>query len=149
MKWITGPIKWKPHNKDLAPSKVKTLQHFIKYLMRYWNGAPSILSEYSAVVTWVLTSNMRGFQPPWPSCMALRISRSRSTRTLSPTLKAQRVKSSEAVSTFSPVTQPQTKCSEQLTLYVLNFSEGAKTYIYIPCHSSTLTWHRWLKSFPK
>ena len=29
-----------------------------------------------------------------------------------------------------------------LTLYVLCFSEGTKTYIYILCHSSTLTWHR-------
>ena len=29
-----------------------------------------------------------------------------------------------------------------LTLYVLNFSEGTKTYIYILCHSSTLTWPR-------
>ena len=29
-----------------------------------------------------------------------------------------------------------------LTLYMLNFSEGAKTYIYILCHSSALTWHR-------
>ena len=28
-----------------------------------------------------------------------------------------------------------------LTLCVLNFSEGTKTYIYIICHSSTLTWH--------
>ena len=36
-----------------------------------------------------------------------------------------------------------------LTLYVLNFSEGTKTYIYISCHSSTFTWHRWLKSLPK
>ena len=36
-----------------------------------------------------------------------------------------------------------------LTLYVLNFSEVTKTYIYILCHSSTLTWHRLLKSFLK
>ena len=34
-----------------------------------------------------------------------------------------------------------------LTLYMLNFSEGTKTYTYILCHSSTLTWHRQLKSF--
>ena len=34
-----------------------------------------------------------------------------------------------------------------LTLYVLNFSERKKTCIYISCHSSSLTWHRWLKSF--
>ena len=33
------------------------------------------------------------------------------------------------------------------TLYVLNFSEGTKTYIYILCHSSTLVWHRYLKFF--
>ena len=29
-----------------------------------------------------------------------------------------------------------------LTLYMLNSSEGPKTYIYILWHSSTLTWHR-------
>ena len=31
-----------------------------------------------------------------------------------------------------------------LTLYMLNYSEGTKTYtcIYILCHSSILTWHR-------
>ena len=36
-----------------------------------------------------------------------------------------------------------------LTLYMLNCSEGTKTYIYfiyILCQSSTLTWHRKLKS---
>ena len=32
----------------------------------------------------------------------------------------------------------------RLTLYVLNFSEGTKTYIYVLCNSSSLTWHRWL-----
>ena len=31
---------------------------------------------------------------------------------------------------------------ELLTLYVLNFSEGTKTYIYILCHCSTLIWHK-------
>ena len=36
-----------------------------------------------------------------------------------------------------------------LSLYVLNLSEGTLTYIYILCHSSTLIWHRWLKSFLK
>ena len=36
-----------------------------------------------------------------------------------------------------------------LTLYVLNFSEGTKTYICILCHPSTLIWHRYLKSFLK
>ena len=39
--------------------------------------------------------------------------------------------------------------NEVLTLYVLNFSEGTKTYIYIFCHSSTLIWHRYSKSFLK
>ena len=35
-----------------------------------------------------------------------------------------------------------------LTLYVWNFSDGKKTtYIYVLCHSSTLTWQRLLKSF--
>ena len=36
------------------------------------------------------------------------------------------------------------RCSAQhvLTLYVLNFSVGTKTYIYILCHSTTLIWHR-------
>ena len=36
------------------------------------------------------------------------------------------------------------RSSLMLTLYVLNFSEGTKTYtcIHILCHSSTLTWHR-------
>ena len=29
------------------------------------------------------------------------------------------------------------------------FFSGTKTCIYISCHSSTLTWHRWLKSFLK
>ena len=29
-----------------------------------------------------------------------------------------------------------------LTVYVLNFSEGTNTCIFISCHSSTLTWHR-------
>ena len=42
------------------------------------------------------------------------------------------------------------KLSIILTLFVLNFSEETKkTYIYISCHSSTLTWRRWLKSFLK
>ena len=36
-----------------------------------------------------------------------------------------------------------------LTLYLLNFLEGTKTCICISCHSSTLTWLRLLKSFPK
>ena len=31
--------------------------------------------------------------------------------------------------------------SDTLTLYMLNFSVGTKTYIHILCHSSTLTWH--------
>ena len=34
-----------------------------------------------------------------------------------------------------------------LTLYVVNFSEGTQTYIYILCHYSTLIFHRYLKSF--
>ena len=34
-------------------------------------------------------------------------------------------------------------------IYVLIFSEGTKTYIYILCHYSTLIWHRYLKSFLK
>ena len=37
-------------------------------------------------------------------------------------------------------------CWDLLTVYMLNFSEGTKTYIYISCHSSTLTGHRKLKS---
>ena len=43
------------------------------------------------------------------------------------------------------------KAEHILTLYGLNFSEseGTKAYIYIICHSSTLTWYRWLKSFLK
>ena len=36
-----------------------------------------------------------------------------------------------------------------LTLYMLNFRREHKTYIYILCHSSTLIWHTWLKSFLK
>ena len=38
---------------------------------------------------------------------------------------------------------------DMLTLYVLNFSQGTETYIYILCHSSKLIWHRKLKSFLK
>ena len=38
---------------------------------------------------------------------------------------------------------------KQLTLYVLNFSEGTYTYICILCHFSTLIWHRYLKQFLK
>ena len=30
----------------------------------------------------------------------------------------------------------------------LTFSKGTNAYIYILCHSSTLTWHGYLKSFP-
>ena len=36
-----------------------------------------------------------------------------------------------------------------LRLCVLNFRREHKTYIYILCHSSTLIWHRWSKSFLK
>ena len=36
-----------------------------------------------------------------------------------------------------------------LTLYMINFSEGTKTFIHILCYSPTLTWHRWLESFLK
>ena len=36
--------------------------------------------------------------------------------------------------------------SLRLALYVLYFSDGTKTYIYILCHSSTWTWHRQLES---
>ena len=39
--------------------------------------------------------------------------------------------------------------SISLTLYMLNFSEGTKAYIYNLSHSSILTWHRELKSFLK
>ena len=38
---------------------------------------------------------------------------------------------------------------EILTLYMLNFTEGTKTCIYILCNSSTLTSHRLLKFFLK
>ena len=34
-----------------------------------------------------------------------------------------------------------------LTIYMLNFSEGTLTYVYILCHYSTLIWHGYLKSF--
>ena len=37
--------------------------------------------------------------------------------------------------------------SLRLAIYVLYFSDGTKTYIYILCHSSTWTWHRHLESF--
>ena len=36
-----------------------------------------------------------------------------------------------------------------LTLCVLNFADGTKTYIYILCHYSTLTRHEPLKYFIK
>ena len=36
-----------------------------------------------------------------------------------------------------------------LTLYMLHFSEWTWTCIYILCHSSTLIWHMYLKSFLK
>ena len=36
-----------------------------------------------------------------------------------------------------------------LTLCVLNFADGTKTYIYILCHYSTLTRHEQLKYFIK
>ena len=36
-----------------------------------------------------------------------------------------------------------------LTLYLLDFSEKTKTYIYILCHSSLFTLHMQLKSFLK
>ena len=36
---------------------------------------------------------------------------------------------------------------EILTLYLPHFSEETKTYIYIFCHSSTMTQHSLLKSF--
>ena len=36
-----------------------------------------------------------------------------------------------------------------LTLYMLDYSEGTWTYIYILCHSSKLIWHRYLKSILK
>ena len=39
--------------------------------------------------------------------------------------------------------------SQVLTLYVLIFSEWTWTCLYILCHSSTLIWHRHLKSFLK
>ena len=38
---------------------------------------------------------------------------------------------------------------EPLTLYMLNFSEGTKTYIYILYHYSTLIWLGQLESFLK
>ena len=44
-------------------------------------------------------------------------------------------------------------CGTAATLLInplhTNFSEGTKTYIYILCHFSTLTWHSLLKSFLK
>ena len=47
------------------------------------------------------------------------------------------------------ILQTRHRLKFMLTLHVLNFSEGTKTYIYILYHSSTLTWHRELKSFLK
>ena len=56
----------------------------------------------------------------------------------------KRSSTSDKMFTEQELRDLKSKWVTNLTLYVLNFSEGTKTYIYILCHSSTLIWHRYL-----